>query len=89
MIAGLLSLSATGQETVAGEWMLTIDDQFGPNIMRLSLVVAGEKLTGTAGNRSRERFAARPSSSKAEISRPADRSREQRCTAKRSFPTGQ
>ena len=54
MIAGLLSLSATGQETVAGEWMLTIDDQFGPNIMRLSVVVAGEKLTGTAGNRSIE-----------------------------------
>ena len=34
--------------------MLTIDDQFGPNIMRLSLVVAGEKLTGTAGARSIE-----------------------------------
>ncbi len=34
--------------------MLTIDDQFGPNIMRLSLVVTGEKLTGTAGNRSIE-----------------------------------
>ena len=54
IIVGLLSLSATGQETVAGEWMLTLDDQFGPNIMRLSLVVAGEKLTGTAGNRSIE-----------------------------------
>ena len=54
MIAGLLSLSATGQETVAGEWMLTLDDPFGPNIMRLSLVVAGEQLTGTAGNRSIE-----------------------------------
>lgn len=50
-IVGLLSLSATGQETVAGEWMLTLDDQFGPNVMRLSLVVAGETLTGTAGNR--------------------------------------
>lgn len=51
IIVGLLSLSATGQETVAGEWMLTLNDQFGPNIMRLSLVVAGETLTGTAGNR--------------------------------------
>jgi amidase len=51
IIVGLLSLSATGQETVAGEWMLTLDDQFGPNIVRLSLVVAGETLTGTAGNR--------------------------------------
>lgn len=54
IIVGLLSHSATGQQTVAGEWMLTIDGQFGPNIMRLSLVVAGEKLTGTAGNRSIE-----------------------------------
>jgi amidase len=51
IIVGLLRVSATGQETVAGEWMLTIDDQFGPNVMRLSLAVAGEKLTGTAGNR--------------------------------------
>ena len=51
IIVGLLSLSATGQETVAGEWMLTLDDQFGPITMRLSLVVAGEALTGTAGNR--------------------------------------
>ena len=54
IIVGLLSLSATGQETVAGEWMLTVDDEFSSNIMRLSLVVAGEKLTGTAGTRSIE-----------------------------------
>ena len=50
LVVGLLTLSGTAQVTVAGEWMLTIDDQFGPNIMRLSLVVAGEKLTGTAGS---------------------------------------
>ena len=54
IIVGLLTLSAAGQETVAGEWMLTLDDQFGRNVMRLSLVVAGEKLTGTAGIRSIE-----------------------------------
>jgi hypothetical protein len=35
------------QGTVAGEWVMTIDDQFGPNVMRLSLNVA----TGTAGPR--------------------------------------
>jgi acetamidase/formamidase len=34
--------------------MLTLDDQFGPNILRLSLVVAGEKVTGTAGARTIE-----------------------------------
>ena len=54
IIVGLLAPSATGQETVAGEWMFTLDDQFGPNIMRLSLVVAGERLTGTVGDRSIE-----------------------------------
>ena len=54
IIVGLLSLSATGQETVAGEWLLTVDDEFSSNIMRLSLIVAGEKLTGTAGTRSIE-----------------------------------
>jgi amidase len=52
IIVGLLAQSASAQSTVAGEWMLTLDDQFGPNILRLSLVVAGEKVTGTAGARS-------------------------------------
>ena len=54
IVVGLLTLSASGQGTVAGEWLLTLEDQFGPNTMRLSLVVAGETLTGTAGNRSIE-----------------------------------
>ena len=54
MIVGLLATSVAGQATVAGEWMLTLHDQFGPNIMRLSLVVAGDTLTGTAGTRSIE-----------------------------------
>jgi amidase len=50
-IAAFWGLSAIAQQTVAGEWMLTAQEQFGPNIMRLSLAVAGEKLTGTAGGR--------------------------------------
>ena len=54
IIVGLLTASVPAQVNVAGEWMLTIEDQFGPNIMRLSLVVTGEKLTGTAGTRSIE-----------------------------------
>lgn len=54
IIVGFLSQSATAQQTVAGEWMLTADEQFGPNVMRLSLVVTGETLTGTAGGRSLE-----------------------------------
>jgi amidase len=51
VIVGLLCPSAIAQQTVAGEWMLTAQEQFGPNTMRLSLAVAGEKLTGTAGGR--------------------------------------
>lgn len=54
IIVGLLTPSVTAQVNVAGDWMLTIEDQFGPNIMRLSLLVMGEQLTGTAGTRSIE-----------------------------------
>ncbi len=53
-VVGLLSPSVLAQQTVAGEWMLTVHEQFGPNIMRLSLVVEGEKLKGTAGTRAIE-----------------------------------
>jgi amidase len=53
-VVGLLSPSILAQQAVAGEWMLTVHDQFGPNIMRLSLVVEGEKLKGTAGTRAIE-----------------------------------
>jgi acetamidase/formamidase len=54
VVVGLLSPSVLAQQTVAGEWMLTVHEQFGPNIMRLSLVVEGEKLKGTAGTRAIE-----------------------------------
>jgi len=50
-IVGLLGPSAGAQQTVAGDWMLTAHEQFGPNIIRLSLAIAGETLTGTAGGR--------------------------------------
>jgi acetamidase/formamidase len=51
VLVGLLSSSANAQQTVAGDWILTVQEQFGPAVMRLSLVVAGPKLTGTAGGR--------------------------------------
>ena len=54
LVVGLLSPSVIAQQTVAGDWMLTIHEQFGPTIMRLSLVVEGEKLNGTAGGRTIE-----------------------------------
>jgi amidase len=54
IIVGLLTHAVAAQSTVAGDWMVTLEEQFGPNVMRLSLAVAGEKLTGTAGGRSIE-----------------------------------
>jgi amidase len=50
VIVGLLSSSAAAQ-TIAGDWVLTVHEQFGPSVMRLSLTVAGTKLTGTIGGR--------------------------------------
>ncbi len=50
ILAGLVSITLAAQGTVAGEWMLTVSEIWGPNIMRLSLAVAGDALTGTAGN---------------------------------------
>jgi amidase len=48
---GLACIVLAAQAGVAGEWMLTAHEQFGPNIMRLSLTVSGDTLTGSAGNR--------------------------------------
>jgi amidase len=45
-----ICLSAA-QASVAGEWMLTLHEQFGPNILRLSMAVAGETLNGSFGTR--------------------------------------
>src|SRR5688572_29354504 len=50
-LLALLSQSAVAQQTIAGDWMVTIHEQFGPNVMRLTLAIAGEKVTGTAGSR--------------------------------------
>jgi amidase len=50
----LMCLAASGalaQTGVAGEWMLTAREQFGTNVMRLSLAVSGDKLTGSLDNR--------------------------------------
>ena len=39
------------QTSVAGDWALTLFDTFGPNVMRLSLSLSGETLTGSAAGR--------------------------------------
>jgi hypothetical protein len=45
---------AIAQQTVAGDWMLTIQELSGPNIMRFTLTVDGDKVTGTALGRAAE-----------------------------------
>jgi amidase len=39
------------QDSVAGDWMVTIHEQFGPSIQRLSLVVSGDALAVALGTR--------------------------------------
>jgi amidase len=51
ILAALACISLAAQASVAGEWMLTLHEQFGPNILRLSMAVAGETLSGSFGTR--------------------------------------
>jgi amidase len=51
IVVTLACAGAVAQTGVAGEWMVTVHEQFGPNIQRLSLSVAGDKVTGTFGPR--------------------------------------
>src|SRR5262245_10455152 len=54
ILAALLNSAAFAQTPIAGEWMLTFDELGGPNVMRLSLTMTGERFTGTAGSRAVE-----------------------------------
>ena len=49
----LIALWATpaAAQSIAGDWALTLHDPFGPAVMRLSLAVNGEKVSGSAGGR--------------------------------------
>jgi acetamidase/formamidase len=51
VIVALVTLAGHAQQAVAGDWMLTLHEQFGPSVMRLSIAVSGEKLTGTISGR--------------------------------------
>jgi amidase len=51
LFATLLPLVIAAQDSVAGDWMVTVHEQFGPNIMRLSLVVSGDVLGVSLGTR--------------------------------------
>src|SRR5262245_43025011 len=54
VVVAVLSSSGSAQQTVAGDWVLTLHDGFASAVMRLSLTVTGEKLTGTAGGQAIE-----------------------------------
>jgi hypothetical protein len=53
-VVGLLGVASVAQSGLAGEWMITVHEQFGPNVMRLSLAVSGDKLSGSLGTRKLE-----------------------------------
>jgi acetamidase/formamidase len=58
-LLGLVLLAATAapaaaQTNLTGDWMVTTHEISGPNVLRLTLVQEGEKLSGKAGNRSIE-----------------------------------
>ncbi len=53
-LLSLFTQSVLAQQTIAGDWMLTMQDLLGPSHSRLSLTVAGEKLTGMVAGRSLE-----------------------------------
>ena len=54
VLAALSCAGLAGQGSVAGEWMITVHEQFGPNTSRLSLAVSGDTLTGSYGGRTFE-----------------------------------
>jgi acetamidase/formamidase len=49
LVVVLANVLGAAQGGVAGEWLLTAHELSGPNYLRLSLTVSGEKLTGSAG----------------------------------------
>lgn len=54
IVVGLLCVASVAQSSLAGEWLITVHEQFGPNVMRLSLAVSGDKLSGSLGTRKLE-----------------------------------
>ena len=51
LVIVLSGIPGQAQQNIAGDWALTLFDAFGPNVMRLSLSLNGETLTGSAAGR--------------------------------------
>jgi len=47
----LSTTPAAAQPTIAGDWAVTMHEAFGPNVMRLSLQVNGDAVSGSASGR--------------------------------------
>jgi len=54
ILAALSCISLAAQSGLAGEWMITVHDQFSTDVGRLLLVVNGDVLSGTLRGRSIE-----------------------------------
>jgi acetamidase/formamidase len=50
----LWAASGNAQQTLAGDWVLTLHDPFGPTVSRLTLAVEGNALTGSLAGRAIE-----------------------------------
>jgi amidase len=53
-VVALSCLALAAQSGIAGEWMVTAHEQFGPAYTRLTLSVSGDKVTGSQGTRKLE-----------------------------------
>ena len=51
LVIVLSGIPGQAQQNIAGDWALTLFDTFGPNVMRLSLSLNGETLSGSAAGR--------------------------------------
>jgi amidase len=52
ILAAFSCIGLAAQSRLAGEWMVTAVDQFAPStVLRLSIAVSGDKLTGSLGGR--------------------------------------
>jgi acetamidase/formamidase len=50
IFTGFLSIALNAQGTLSGEWIVTVNELAGPNVMRMTLAVSGDTVTGSAGS---------------------------------------
>src|SRR5688572_4622917 len=50
-LVAALPVTPAAAQSIAGDWALTLQDPFGPNVMRLSLAMNGDTATGSMAGR--------------------------------------